>query len=150
VTLPQVAALRRLLVDPLERERLRRDVEALVGVAGPMSLPPEVAVLAAKLGELGHRPDDGLQVARMAYVDALLAVMDDGEVEHRTLALLANIAAARAVLAGRDHEARRWLQVAEAEATADGLDGGEVVLDWWRAVEIVATIAGTRLDGERR
>jgi ABC-type hemin transport system substrate-binding protein len=133
-----VATLRRLLVDPLEHERLRRDVDLLVGVVEPMSLPPEVADLARKLGELGHRPDDGLQVARRAYVDALLAVMDDGEVEHRTLTFLANIAAGLAVVAGRDHEARRWIQVAEADAAADGLDGRATVLAWWRAVEIVA------------
>jgi hypothetical protein len=132
-----VETLRRLLVDPLERERLRRDVDLLVGVVKPMSLPPEVAELAMKLGELWHRPDEGLQVARRAYVEALLAVMDDGVIEHGTLTFLANIAAGLAVVAGRDHEARRWLQVAEAEATADGLDGRATLLAWWRAVEIV-------------
>ena len=137
MTTDPITSLRRLLVDPLERERLRRDVDLLVGVVEPMSLPPEVADLARKLGELGHRPDDGLQVARRAYVEALLAVMDDGEVEHGTLTLLANIAAGLAVVAGRAHEARRWLVVAEAEAIADGLDGRATVLAWWRAVEIV-------------
>jgi hypothetical protein len=64
--------------------------------------------------------------------------MDDGEVEHGTLTFLANIAAGLAVVAGRDHEARRWIQVAEADAAADGLDGRATVLAWWRAVEIVA------------
>lgn len=54
------------------------------------------------------------------------------------LALLANVAAAFAVLAGRDREARRWLRVAEAEATADGLDGGEVLVAWLGAVKMVA------------
>jgi hypothetical protein len=133
-----VEMLRRLLVDPLERERLRRDVDLLVGVVEPMSLPPEVANLAANLHEARHGPPEPLQLARRAYVSALLAVMDDGVVEHGTLTLLANIAAALAVVAGRDHEAARWLQVAEADATADGLDGRATVLAWWRAVEIVA------------
>jgi hypothetical protein len=133
-----VETLRRLLVDPLERERLRRDVDLLVGVVEPMSLGPEVVSLVAKLDEPRRRPQEALQVSRRAYVEALLAVMDDGEVEHGTLTFLANIAAALAVVAGRDHEARRWLQVAEAEATADGLDGRAIVMAWWQAVEIVA------------
>jgi hypothetical protein len=134
-----VETLRRLLVDPLERERLRRDVEKLVGIVGvPIPVPAEVASLVASLDELGRRPQVALQLARRTYVEALLAVMDDGEVEDGTLALLANVAAAHAVLADRDHEARRWLQVAEADATADGLDGRATVLAWWRAIEIVA------------
>jgi hypothetical protein len=69
--------------------------------------------------------------------------MDDAPVERGMLALFANVAAAFAVLAGRDHEARRWLRIAEAEATADGLDGREVVTAWWQAIEIVAGDRGS-------
>jgi hypothetical protein len=85
-----------------------------------------------------QRPREALQLAREAYVRLFLGLMDDGEVEHGMLALLANVCAALAVLAGRDHEARRWLRVAESEATADGLDGGEVLVAWLGAVEMVA------------
>jgi len=136
VTLAQVEALRRLLVDPLERERLRHDVEALVGVAdAPMAVPSELADLEARTNEVRHMPHEALQVARAAYVRALLALMDDGAIERGVLACSANVCAALAVLAGRDHEARRWLRIAEAEATADGLDGRETVRAWWKAIE---------------
>lgn len=139
MTLAQVESLRRLLVDPLEREHLRHDVELLVAVANaPMAAPSELADLVASFDEMSRRPQDALQLARRAYVTALLAAMDDGEVERGKLACSANVCAALAVLAGRDHEARRWLRIAEAEATADGLDGAEVLLAWWRAIEIVA------------
>lgn len=139
MTLAQVAALRRLLVDPLERERLRGDVEALVGAGHePMPVPLEIRALVARISRAGHRPPEALQLVRRAYVTSMLAAMDDAEVVRGALTTLANTTAGLAVLAGRDHEARRWLRIAELEAEADGLDGRETVLAWWRAVEIVA------------
>jgi hypothetical protein len=139
VTLAQVAALHRLLVDPLERERLRRDVERLVGAMHEtMAVPSELVDLEARIDEVRHRPMEALHVARKVYVVAMLAVMEDVPIEVGMLACSANVCAALALLACRDHEARRWLRIAELEAEADGLDGRETVLAWWRAIAMVA------------
>jgi len=139
VTLAQVEALRRLLVDPLERERLRHDVELLVGVGdAPIAVPSELVDLEARINEVRHRPMEALHVARKVYVESMLAVMDGVPIETGMLACSANVCAALAVLAGRDQEARRWLRIAELEAEADGLDGRETVLAWWRAIAMVA------------